>query len=158
MEHEVPEWMVKGMEVQVNPDTVRDEWTLAWIGSVGQIERIDGDLQSPIVVIFPGEANWFHFDPDELMQPVTKMTHPDFPEYVRIPRAEYEALKVDAGAAVMIQIYRESLCDFADEEFAEKGNGYDLLTVLREWQDRFRQLADQEAVLTKMVVLSEKRE
>jgi hypothetical protein len=93
MRYEFPDWMIKGAKVQLNPDGVREEWTLAWMGTIGVIERIDETLQSPVVVSFEGDAAWHHFYPDELMQAVDKIPAPNVPEYVKITRAEYEDLK-----------------------------------------------------------------
>lgn len=94
--HEIPEWLHKGVKVQLNPDEVMEEWTLAWIGSIGIVERIDEGSQHPIIVAFEGDLAWHHFRVREVMPAQEKIKAPHRPEYVSIPRTEYEELKEKA--------------------------------------------------------------
>lgn len=89
----IPEWLTPGTRIQLNPDAVMEEWTLAWMGSIGVVERIDQTLQCPVVVSFEGDMAWHHFKVDEVMPAVEKIPAPNLPEYVKITRAEYDRLK-----------------------------------------------------------------
>lgn len=58
----------KGMIVAIDPDAIVPDDVKHLHGLRGVVERVDEKVQRPVVVSFPGFAQWYDFREDELMQ------------------------------------------------------------------------------------------